>query len=62
LHDLFHVTGDGLVEGNEIGVCVQVDGYDLDRLQNDVVFRDNTSSLDATRLPVPDVTVPSVEP
>jgi hypothetical protein len=35
-----------------IGACVQVDGYDLTRLSDEVEFRDNESNLDTTSLPV----------
>jgi hypothetical protein len=44
----------GLVTGNEIGACVQVDGYDLSRLQTGVVYRDNGTNLASTTLPVPE--------
>jgi len=53
---------DGVIEGHEIGACVQVDGFDLERLQNMVVYRDNTTSLDVTMLPVPDVAGVGVTP
>jgi hypothetical protein len=46
--------GHGEVSGNEIGACVQVDGYDFARLSSDVVYRANMSNLSATTLPVPD--------
>lgn len=45
----------GLVAGSTIGACVQVDGYDLGRLSNDVDYQDNGTNLDATMLPVPGV-------
>ena len=45
----------GEVRDNEIGACVQVMEYDLARLMNDVAYRDNGLSLDATELPVPEV-------
>jgi len=44
----------GLVEQTEIGACVQVDGYDLDRISNGVTYRDNGTNLQATMLPVPE--------
>jgi hypothetical protein len=47
--DLF----EGLVAGNAIGACIQVDGYDLERLTSDVRYEDNGASLEATMLPVP---------
>ncbi|RLB53204.1 MAG: hypothetical protein DRJ42_12575 [Deltaproteobacteria bacterium] len=43
----------GIVAAAEIGVCLQVDGYDIGRLQNDVEYRDNGTNLDSTMLPVP---------
>jgi len=46
----------GLVAGADIGACVQVDGYDLDRLSTGVIYRDNTRNLDSTSLPVPEAT------
>jgi hypothetical protein len=57
-----HIDDDGVlrlaegeVSGTAIGACVQVDGYDLGQLQNDVVYRDNDINLDATDLPVPEI-------
>jgi hypothetical protein len=44
---------DGEVRGNPIGACVQVDGYDVTRLQQNVAYSNNGVSLDATTLPVP---------
>jgi hypothetical protein len=43
----------GVVEGSAIGACVQVDGYDLSRIQQDVSYRDNDINLDSTTLPTP---------
>jgi hypothetical protein len=43
----------GRVAGSEIGACVQVDGYDLARLMDRVVYEDNVTNLDTTTLPVP---------
>lgn len=43
----------GIVADALIGVCVQSDGYDLDRLTQDVVYLDNGTNLDVTMLPVP---------
>ncbi len=48
----------GLVAASEIGACVQVDGYDLGRLTNDVEYRDNAKNLDTTTLPVPEFAEP----
>lgn len=61
-----HVAGastldlrNGLVTGASIGACIQVDGYDITRLMQDVIYRDNDANLDATTLPVPDPLVPT---
>ncbi|RLB51597.1 MAG: hypothetical protein DRJ42_16550 [Deltaproteobacteria bacterium] len=43
----------GTVSESTIGACIQIDGYDLDRLSNDVQYSDNGSNLEATMLPVP---------
>ena len=45
----------GEVRGAEIGACVQIAGYDLDRLSDRVVYADNGQNLQSTSLPVPDV-------
>jgi hypothetical protein len=45
---------DGVVSGSPIGACVQVEGYDTGRLRERVLYRDNTTNLDITELPVPD--------
>ena len=45
---------DGVVRDSEFGACVQVDGYDLGRLQDDVRYEDNGANLESTTLPVPD--------
>ncbi len=44
----------GVIAESAIGACIQVDGYDLDRLTDDVEYRDNGTNLDSTTLPVPD--------
>ena len=44
---------DGVISGHPIGVNVQVDGFDLDRLQTRVDYEDNVTNLDSTALPVP---------
>jgi len=44
----------GVVAGAPIGACIQIDGYDLGRLMNDVEFLDNETNLDTTELPVPE--------
>ena len=49
---------DGEVRGHPIGVNVQVDGFDYDRLTDGVRYTDNVSNLDAQALPLPDTSVP----
>lgn len=55
-----HVAGDGALDLSEgdvasctIGACVQVDGYDVTRLNRDVRYHDNVQNLDTTSLPTP---------
>jgi len=53
------VTGEvdlseGVVAGNPIGANVQPAGFDLGRIQDHVVFRDNVRDLDAAALPPPE--------
>jgi hypothetical protein len=48
----------GTVARHSIGACVQIDGYDLGRLNDDVVYIDNDSNLEATSLPVPEPLLP----
>jgi len=43
----------GTIEGAAVGVCLQVAPYDLARLQDDVVLRDNGVNLQSTELPLP---------
>ncbi len=45
----------GVIQNAEIGACVNLDSYDLERLSNRVVFRDNTTNLETTSLPVPGI-------
>lgn len=45
---------DGEVTGNPIGANVQDEGYDLGRLQSNVLYTDNDRNLDSAVLPVPD--------
>jgi hypothetical protein len=47
----------GRVSGAAIGACIQVDGYDVARLSDDVIYVDNGVNLDATTLPVPEPTM-----
>lgn len=49
---------DGEVSGNPIGANIQTDAFDVRRLQDRVIFRDNELSLDARALPVPDPSAP----
>jgi hypothetical protein len=44
----------GEITDNVLGACVQVMGYDLSRLTDGVLYRDNGANLDATSLPVPE--------
>lgn len=46
--DLFH----GVVAHNPVGICLQVDGFDVSRLMNDVLYSDNATTLEATTFPV----------
>jgi len=45
----------GTVSSSTIGACVGSADFDLARLQNEVVYVDNDTNVDATRLPVPDI-------
>jgi hypothetical protein len=47
---------DGLVEDNPIGANVQVPGFDVSRLQERVLYRENGVNLDTEALPVPEPT------
>jgi hypothetical protein len=47
---------DGFITGHPIGANVQVEGFDVARLQSRVVY-DNDINLDATALPVPEPTL-----
>jgi len=44
---------DGVVSGNQVGANVQTAGFDVSRLGDNVVFRDNVTSLDSADLPLP---------
>lgn len=48
----------GEVRNNVIGANVQTDGFDLGRLQDQVVFRDNQRDLESLTLPLPDPGIP----
>lgn len=50
----------GEISENEFGVCLQVDGYDVARLSDAVVYRDNGAPLAATTLPVPEPIAPTL--
>jgi hypothetical protein len=45
---------DGEVSGNAIGVNLQISGYDLQRLANRVLYRNNGLNLDAADVAIPD--------
>ncbi len=47
---------DGLVSDNPVGVNVQVPGYDVGRLMDEVRFSNNGVNLDSAELPVPAAT------
>ena len=51
---------DGEISSSSIGACVQADGFDVARLSDGVVYRDNDTNLDATTLPVPDTELPEM--
>jgi len=46
---------DGEVSQNAIGVNIQVPGYDLSRLEDHVIYRDNGTDLDMASMPSPGV-------
>ena len=45
----------GVVSGATIGACIQVDGFDLAPVSDDVLYLDNGTNLDITMLPVPEL-------
>ncbi len=45
---------DGEVSGNTIGANVQNDGFDIGRIQDRVLYRDNGRNLDSQALPTPE--------
>jgi hypothetical protein len=49
---------DSVVSDNPIGANVQSEGFDWDRLLDDVIFRDNERDFDSTFLPVPEPALP----
>lgn len=49
---------DGEVAGNPIGANLQVPGYDIGRLSDRVLYRDNGTNLDAADLYIPNPTTP----
>jgi hypothetical protein len=44
----------GSVSGAEIGVCILVEGFDLNQVSDAVIYRSNGLNLDSPALPVPD--------
>jgi len=58
-HERFEEGGsldlqDGEISHNLIGVNIQSEGFDIDRLLDDVICRENTRNLDTDELPVPE--------
>lgn len=53
---------DGEISGNPIGVNVQSEAFDLRRLQDRVIYRDNDVPLDARALPAPEPIAPILNP
>jgi hypothetical protein len=49
---------DGIVSRNPVGANVQVPGYDLSTITEDVDYVDNDQNLDASSLPIPDPITP----
>ncbi|MBI2893325.1 MAG: right-handed parallel beta-helix repeat-containing protein [Deltaproteobacteria bacterium] len=45
---------DGVVSGNRIGANIQIDDYDLGRLQDDVIYVDNDVNSDTSRIALPE--------
>jgi hypothetical protein len=52
----------GEVRESAIGVCLQVDPYDPERLTDRVRFADNDVNLQTTTLPVPGASDPVSDP
>lgn len=50
----------GIIRSNAVGVCVQVDGYDIASHSQDVVFEDNGVNVDSSDMPIPDVAIPQL--
>lgn len=48
----------GRIRHNPVGVCLQVDGYDVRTLMNDVLYEGNGTTLEATTFPIPDAADP----
>jgi len=46
---------EGEISHNQIGVNVQTEGFDIDRLLDNVICHENVRNLDTTELPVPEV-------
>ncbi len=51
---------DGEVAESAVGVCLQEAGYDTARLTDNVLFRDNGATLEATSYPVPEPVDPDL--
>ena len=52
----------GAVRGHAIGVCLQVPGFDVAKLQDEVIYESNGRNLDAQDVPLPTLTVPTYRP
>jgi hypothetical protein len=52
----------GEVRGHPIGVCLQVDGFDLSRLSDQVVYDGNGRNLSSLNVPLPSLTAPTYHP
>jgi len=49
---------DGIVRRTLVGACIQSDAQDLAALSQNVAYEDNGVNLQATELPIPDITPP----
>ena len=38
---------DGLIEGSLVGTCIQVNGYEIARVTDGVIYRNNGANVDA---------------
>lgn len=49
----------GLVSDHSIGACIQVPDFDVARIQDGVVYRDNVANVQVTTLPTPEPGLPT---